>query len=532
MAARRPPEPEPEDELQDEELPPEEAPDRTIRSAPWWAVSIALHAVILIIATIWVVGSAILKEELITIVQITPRKIDEIEFERPRDVFENKKPIKNEQPSKEDPVFIKDAEESDHNETDNNEEFQQAKGESKDFLSDKPFKGEGVYDTIGIGGGGGGKYGGRLGGKRNLVARGGGSEATESAVLAALRWLARHQDADGHWGCRDFSSECNRVVKEGGKCGGPGYEEYDVGVTSLSLLAFLGAGYTHLSKDTYDGICFGTVVKKGIQWLTQTQTPEGAITGKSSAKYMYNHAVAALALAEAYGLTGSPLFKEQAQKAIDYLIKAQNPYKAWRYTEKSGDNDTSVSGWAIMALKSADISGLNVPKEGYSGGKAWLDECTGDDFRAGYTERGTGKVAVQGQNEKYDHHEALTAVAIMARIFIDKNRNDPRLSGGAKLIVSDLPEWDGWKIDYYYWYYSSLALFQLDGPSGPFWKAWNEKMKSALVTHQKTRKDGCANGSWDTAERWSFEGGRVYATAINALTLEVYYRYENVFGVR
>jgi hypothetical protein len=33
-------------------------------------------------------------------------------------------------------------------------------------------------------------------------------------------------------------------------------------------------------------------------------------------------------------------------------------------------------------------------------------------------------------------------------------------------------------------------------------------------------------------DRWGFEGGRVYATAINALTLEVYYRYGNVFGPR
>ena len=28
------------------------------------------------------------------------------------------------------------------------------------------------------------------------------------------------------------------------------------------------------------------------------------------------------------------------------------------------------------------------------------------------------------------------------------------------------------------------------------------------------------------------EGGRVYCTAINALTLEVYYRYANVFGTK
>ena len=43
-------------------------------------------------------------------------------------------------------------------------------------------------------------------------------------------------------------------------------------------------------------------------------------------------------------------------------------------------------------------------------------------------------------------------------------------------------------------------------------------------------QDGCAHGSWDPIDRWGFEGGRVYATAINTLSLEVWYRYDNVFG--
>ena len=516
--------PPPDDELPPDELPPEKSRDHRMLVAPWWAISIALHAIVLIIATILVVGSSIIREEMVTIVQISERKIDEVEFEKPRDVFENKKPVKNEQPSKEDPVFTKDAEESDHNETDNNEEFQQAKGESKDFLSDKPFKGEGVNDAIGVGGGGGGKYGGRLGGKRNLVARGGGSEATESAVLAALKWLARHQSGDGRWGADAFPAECHRIVKQGGKCAGTGEAVYDTGVTGLAVLAFLGAGYTHLSKDTYDGICFGTVVKKGIQWLMGQQSPEGRI-GPANGHYMYNHAIAALALAEAYGLTTSPLFKEQAQKSINYLILAQNPYKAWRYTEKCGDNDTSVTGWGVMALKSAHISGLDVPQTGFEGARAWLNEMDTKDYKFAYAWH-------NGKQHFVTHLPAMTAVGMMCMIFIDKNRMDPRLSGGAANLVKQLPAWKDPDLDYYYWYYASLALFQFDGPSGRYWKAWNEQMKSVIVSHQRTKKDGCADGSWDTDERWCKAGGRVYATAVNALTLEVYYRYENVFGVR
>jgi hypothetical protein len=120
----------------------------------------------------------------------------------------------------------------------------------------------------------------------------------------------------------------------------------------------------------------------------------------------------------------------------------------------------------------------------------------------------------------------------MCRIFMSKDKKDPAL-GGVALLVKDLPEWKQDVIDFYYWYYSSLALFQYDGPDGPYWKKWNEPMKNAIVPNQKTGKDGCANGSWTSEEdRWGFEGGRVYAVAINALTLEVYYRYANVFGAK
>src|SRR5215831_3721976 len=134
------------------------------------------------------------------------------------------------------------------------------KGDSKDFLS--YIKGEaggfrgrqagknpGVYDTmgVGVGGGGGGRYGGRFGGRENLVARGGGTRATESAVIAALKWLARHQGPDGGWSAEGFQGQCI-----GGKCGGIGEKDYDTGITSLSLLAFLGAGFSQLSKDEFD----------------------------------------------------------------------------------------------------------------------------------------------------------------------------------------------------------------------------------------------------------------------------------------
>jgi hypothetical protein len=98
------------------------------------------------------------------------------------------------------------------------------------------------------------------------------------------------------------------------------------------------------------------------------------------------------------------------------------------------------------------------------------------------------------------------------------------------LLVQDLPVWQTNKVDFYYWYYTTLALFQYDGPDGPMWKKWNEPMRNTIVANQHTGKDGCRNGSWDAdQDRWGFEGSRVYGVALNAMSLEVYYRYANVF---
>lgn len=532
-----PPEEEPVEEVPVEhELPPGEPQtftDRLISKTPWWAISVGLHVVVAIVTMF---GIALSKndddEEAVIVSQ--PRKPRPLpEMEKPQNLDPTKKVLDMTKQS-EDPTFKKDATESDHNESDDNEDFNKMKGDSLDFVSDKPFKGKGTYDVIGGGGGGGGRYGGRLGGKKNLVTKGGGGGDTEDAVKNALKWLARHQSADGSWKVQAYTDECNKIARfqTGGKCiPNPGMGDFDAGVTGLSILAFLGAGYSHLSKDNWDGIIVGDVVRKGVQWMMSHQDPEGCVGSRQADKYMYNHTICALALSEAYGLTGSNLFKDQAQKAVDFTIASQNPDKGWRYSSRSGDNDSSVTGWAVMVLKSAEISGLTFPKTGYDGTRNWYDEVTEEQYyRVGYTHKGTGKVYVPNKNENFEHHEALTAIGMMARVFMDKNKHDPRLVNGAQLLTRDLPKWEGNYIDYYYWYYASLALFQYDGPSGQQWNTWNKAMKDALVKNQNQSSTGCKFGSWETVDRWSCEGGRVYGTAINALTLEVYYRYANVFG--
>jgi len=348
-----------------------------------------------------------------------------------------------------------------------------------------------------------------------------------------LKWLARHQSSDGSWSADRFNEQC-----AGGACSGPGADSATAGVTGLALLAFLGAGYTHLSKDEFPdpamptrSLKFGDVCKKAVRWLTDHQDAEGCF-GDRGDKHMYNHAIAALAMSEAYGMTLAPVLKAPAQNGIDFLVAAQNPGKGWRYRATCGDNDTSVTGWAVMALKSAEMAELAFPHRSYDDAIAWLNEVTeSGSYATGYTAKSQGKTIIRGRNESFDGHPTMSAISVMSRIFVNRNKREPALKA-VQLIAADPPKWGaGSSTDFYYWYYAALALFQYDGPDGAMWKKWNEPMKNALVPNQKTGKDGCENGSWDPKdERWGCEGGRVYTTAIGALTLEVYYRYQNVFG--
>lgn len=457
----------------------------------------------------------------------------DIEIERPKGLEYARKFLDVEK-SVEDPIFRR-AEEFDHNETEDDDP-QSMKGASTDFKNDKPFRGLTPEDSDAP----------RHGGKKNLVNRGGGSQETEGAVLVALKWLARHQNEDGSWSIADYGKRCGRLDKyKGTTCEPTGLQgkldakqfNFDAGATGLALLAFLGAGYTHASKETYEGICFGDVVKHGLAHLLHNQDMDGCFGPRDGDHYMYNHAIAALAMSEAHGLTGMHKFKEPAQKGIDFLIDAQTPGKGWGGVRRAAADDTSILGWAVMALKSADVSGLSFDKTAaYDGARAWLDSVTAKSESGGKTVYKTryrladdADVFVPGVNEGFKNHPTATGIMALSRIFMDKKRT-AEVTGGADLLAQDLPRWDGKSIDFFYWYVGTMALYQCDGPDGAKWREWNKAMVDALVENQNAAAAEDKIGSWEPVDRWSCGGGRVYATAINALTLEVYYRYASVFN--
>lgn len=486
---------------------------------PWWLISIAFHAIILCLAVLIAVDKPPTTVAIEIQTSLETEKVEDFkpELKQP-EITREQQPMEQEEPTVSDPV-VKDAKVADHSESANEENFQMAKGKM-DALTDSPLQGRFDKSEIGVGGRASGAWGGRFGGKENLVKRQGGNKQTEGSVYAGLAWLKRHQGDDGKWSCGGFLQLCGREAEHPGSCGdGGGDASCDVGVTGLALLCFLGAGNSTSIGEFQDQ------VKKGVQYLRGIQDEDGCI-GSKQGNYMYNHAIASLAMAEAYSLSNyNPLLKTPAQKAIDFVVKAQNPNMAWRYQYRCGDNDSSVTGWCVMALKSAKLGGLEFPESCFVGAKAFLDSVTDTTYyRTGYTSK-DGFVTPQG----YAPNESTTAVGMSARVFMGSERTDPYLIRAAGVLSQCLPSWGNNAkgenmVDFYYWYYGTLAMFQM---GGDYWTSWNDKMKEVLVSNQET--SGCKKGSWPPTDRWSRQGGRVYATALNVLSLEIYYRYDKVF---
>ena len=250
---------------------------------------------------------------------------------------------------------------------------------------------------------------------------------------------------------------------------------------------------------------------------------------------------------EACQQTGSPIFRSWGQKALDFIALARNPYLAWRYGVKPGDNDTAVTGWMAMALASArqsndDDAGRGRPPRftidagALDGVRAWIEKVTDPETgRTGYDRRGglPSRSSDPAGRFPADRSESTTAVGILARmILLEDPRESEAIRKGTLLCASRLPVWnpeDG-SIDACYWYHGTLAMFEVGGAP---WKSWSDAMKAAIVDRQRRDGDPCTFlGSWDPVDPWGEDGGRVYSTALLTMCLEVYYRYDKVFRPR
>ncbi|HKD37510.1 MAG TPA: hypothetical protein VKB78_11940, partial [Pirellulales bacterium] len=349
---------------------------------------------------------------------------------------------------------------------------------------------------------------------------------TEQAIEMGLVYLAQMQLADGSWSLHRF----------------PGATEADAGIyrsdtaaTGLSLLAYLGAGYDHYDDKYRD------TVRRGLEYLLRNQKPNGDLFMPMDRQYstkefnvnsvarLYSHSIATIAVCEALGMTGDKRLREPAQKAVNFLVAAQSRRTGgWRYEPGEG-GDVSVTGWAVTALKSGELAGLQVPKQTYQRASQFFDSAQAskqDGSRYLYNPDDR-----QAQLPNDNQRPTMTAVALLGRIYTGWSRENPNMVRAAEFIKANPPRMsDKYGRDTYYWYYATQVMFQL---GGDYWKSWNERLHPMLINSQIT--GGPYAGSWDprapVPDRWGEVCGRIYVTAMNLLSLEVYYRHLPIYEV-
>ena len=345
--------------------------------------------------------------------------------------------------------------------------------------------------------------------------RGQSTTKLERAIGTGLEFLAKMQRPDGSWSLNHFPT--------GYENAGAGTIDSDTAATGLALLVYLGAAYDH------DSDRYGDVVRRGLEFLIRNQKENGDLYisrdkfSNESAR-LYSHGIASIALCEAYGMTTDvAMLRDPAQKSLDFIVAAQHAKRGgWRYVP-GVESDTSVSGWQLMALKSGELAGLNVPKKTYEMVKVFLAKAQDkkDSSRFVYN---------PFAEERRNPNPTMTAVGLLMRLYLGTDPKDPAMVRGAKHLL-DSPPAIGTRRrptrDTYYWYYATQVMAHM---GDQHLKEWNEHLKPVLIDTQVTQ--GKFAGSWSpnlrddgvVKDAWGKYGGRIYVTTMNLLSLEVHHR--------
>ena len=337
-----------------------------------------------------------------------------------------------------------------------------------------------------------------------------GAAETQLALAQALQWLAEHQDEDGRWDGAHFMKH----DPESDKCDGQGRTDRDIGITAIALLAFLGDGHT-----TRKGL-YKQNVSAGIKWLRrQQELVSGRIGEESTSMFLHDHALATLALCEAVHVSYNPLSATSAEQALDFLAEPRNPDGSWSASGVPSDQgDLVATTWALFAFKVAVANGAKVDQGLFTAALAWIDGIS-----TGVTQRGIGGT-LESKPKRVDSAEATAATALLCRDLLGQNPATVNVMHeragfllGTLRNPMDIKE-PRKQLDN--WYTGSYAMFQMGGEA---WLTWKSSMELALLASRRT--SGSTSGSWDPSEHMGSTTGRVYATALGALCMEVEYRY-------
>ncbi len=363
-----------------------------------------------------------------------------------------------------------------------------------------------------------GSFGGRLTAhaKAALSDAYGGTPESQEAILRGLRWLANHQEEDGRWSLKYYGrhlSGCDCHLSEEAEAE---ILDNDTAGTALALLPFLGEGIspTTAPDEPAELARYRNLVRRGLGWLMKNQVndlksdKDGDLGGNT-----YCHAVGTIALCEAYALTGDERVQLASQRAIKYLMNAQHTAGGWRYGFREA-GDMSVVAWVFLAIRSGQLAGLRIDNSPLTRATRFIDSCA-----VGPEPVRLSQYCYQPGKEPTN---PLTAAGLLTRQYLGWPKDNPHLLAGCKKIAQAVPPAEGSQVGpLYFYYYATEVLRHMEGEE---WDLWNHRVRELLIRTQE--KSGHREGSWSPeGVDWGKRGGRIYATSLALLTLQVYYRH-------
>jgi Prenyltransferase and squalene oxidase repeat len=302
-------------------------------------------------------------------------------------------------------------------------------------------------------------------------------EATKKATAKALTWLAARQNPDGSWS--------------------DGRYPHNTAITSFALLAFLSQG--HLPNQGQ----YGTEVGKGMRFLLASQREDDGYLVGARGGNMYCHGMATLALAELWGSTGDDAVKPVLKKAVELIVKSQNPEGGWRYEPRPSGADISVTIMQVMALRAAKNAGFNVPNESLKKAIKYVESCYNPNSGGFSYQAGGGAAGF-----------ARTAAGCCI-LFLAGDYNAKQLPKAIDYMKSHFETQQHFCYGHYY---AAHAMHQVGGKE---WADWYSRELKSFLPRQET------DGSWAYMERSG--PGPVYQTSIGVIILSVPTHYLSIF---
>ena len=314
------------------------------------------------------------------------------------------------------------------------------------------------------------------------------AKATGEAIDAGIGWLLRHQDEAGGWSASQFQ----RHDPKTDLCTGTGKPDQDLPVTALATFALLARGNT-AQVGAHRG-----AVQKALLWLETEMQADGFVGAPEAGNAVVAHALSCCAfIASSLVLTGAKELSSEAKTSFARLATLRLPDGTWpaRLGERKGD--PMATCWASLACKS---------RAAFGAGMVDLEPTLLAMQKGELT--APSPPPVEAMLHWLADHQPGTD-ARLVELMDTLGRQSPQWRDGREAARMNFLDWN-------------VGIYMMVLAGGAASDQWYAALQQALVVHQRT--DGAHAGSWDPVDANGKEGGRVYATSVNVLSLSLGHR--------